>query len=357
MKRFLFSSMMILAISFLFLACAPTLKKVEVSDPAVQAEREKQQRIYAENVIKQQTRLFDISGPILCESAEFAPKDKVQTYYGFYAMQRDVLSKDMKQAYIDIYKLGAFPRVIHISPESPAEKAGVLQGDEIKVVNGRPVTGMDYFEILKHERKNSKEIKLQVARGTEIKEIRFEGLSSYACPVLISSDQRLNAYADGEKVIIFMGIMNTLSDEEVSIIVGHEVSHNLLEHLSKKRGNAALGTVADVLVSGLLSAVVRAPISTRGAFSDVGAMAYSTEFEGEADYLGLYLAARTGLDISQAADLWRKMAVTNPGSIKEKSYFSSHPSSPERYLIMEKTIMEIEEKRATNKPLVPDKKE
>jgi predicted Zn-dependent protease len=88
----------------------------------------------------------------------------------------------------------------------------------------------------------------------------------------------------------------------------------------------------------------------------MGAGVYSKEFEFEADYMGLYLAARANLDIGNAANLWRKMAVTSPGSINEKSYFASHPSSPERFLTMDKTIEEIKAKKASGTPLVPDNK-
>ena len=72
----------------------------------------------------------------------------------------------------------------------------------------------------------------------------------------------------------------------------------------------------------------------------------------DADYVGLYLAARAGYEIRTAVDFWRRMAVEPPGSIGE-SMLSSHPSSPERSAGLEQAVREIEAKRRAGQPLVP----
>jgi hypothetical protein len=356
MMRFLIKSLLISLIVCFFFSCGPKLKKIDVSDPAVRAEREKQQQLFAENFVKQQSRLMKVSGPILCSAAEFAPNDKVNAYYGLFFVHKDIISNEMKDTYTNMYGLGTNPKVLYVAPDSPAEKGEMKSGDEILKVNGKSVGGKEIYKLWAEERKKSKTVTIDVARGNEVKTITLNGIPSYSSAVLLSADQRINAYANGTNVVVFMGIMNVLSDEELSIIVGHELAHNLLDHISKTQGNAAIGTVADVIVSGLLSFAARTPVSTRGAFSNVGATVYSKEFEGEADYMGLYLSARAGYDTKQAADMWRKMAVLNPGSIKEKSYFSSHPSSPERFIAMEQTNNEINLKREKGQPLIPDKR-
>ena len=65
---------------------------------------------------------------------------------------------------------------------------------------------------------------------------------------------------------------------------------------------------------------------------------------------------RAGFDISKAPDLFRRMGIEHPGSIKE-NYLSSHPSTPERAASMEKAIEEIKEKIKAGQPLVPEKME
>jgi predicted Zn-dependent protease len=111
-----------------------------------------------------------------------------------------------------------------------------------------------------------------------------------------------------------------------------------------------LGLLVDVLIAGATG------VDTRGAFSELGGKAYSKDFELEADYAGIYLAYRAGYDVSQAANVWRKMAIET-GSATAKRYSSTHPSSPKRFIAQEQTYAEILNKEIDGQPLLPDKLE
>ena len=87
-----------------------------------------------------------------------------------------------------------------------------------------------------------------------------------------------------------------------------------------------------------------------------GGRAFSQDFEKEADYMGVYLAVRAGYDVSNAADFWRRMAIEHPGSVKQ-NYLSTHPSTPERSVGIERTVREIERKRSRGLALVPRRKD
>ena len=166
-------------------------------------------------------------------------------------------------------------------------------------------------------------------------------------PVLLSDGQSLNAAADGKRVYIHAGMMRFVeSDDELAYIVGHELAHNVLEHIDKKRGNAILGGVVDVLLTAATG------VSTDGAFSKAGAGAYSQAFESEADYLGMYIAAQAGYDISSGPLFWRRMAIESSGSIAA-GYQSSHPSTPQRFVALTNTIDEIHGKQAMGLALMP----
>ena len=65
--------------------------------------------------------------------------------------------------------------------------------------------------------------------------------------------------------------------------------------------------------------------------------------------------AMSGYEVEGAADFWRKMAAIHPGSIS-KSFWATHPSSPERFVAIEQIVKEIKEKQQTGQPLVPDLK-
>jgi hypothetical protein len=66
------------------------------------------------------------------------------------------------------------------------------------------------------------------------------------------------------------------------------------------------------------------------------------------------MCSRGGRDTKDNADFWRQMAQESPGSIK---FASSHPTSAEWFLRLERTHTEIEAKRAANEPLAPTMKD
>jgi predicted Zn-dependent protease len=191
-------------------------------------------------------------------------------------------------------------------------------------------------------------LEFRTPAGSRVNMVRFKDVVKY--PVLPTQDDIVNAFADGDKVYIASGMMRFAeSDEELALVVGHEIAHNCLGHISKQKGNMLLG--------GLLDAVVYAGtgVDTGNVFASAGGQAFSQSFESEADYMGIYLAKRAGYDVEHAPAFWRRMAAEHPGSIKQ-NFGSSHPSTPERFLALEATVKEIDAKTAARLPLVPDPK-
>jgi len=64
----------------------------------------------------------------------------------------------------------------------------------------------------------------------------------------------------------------------------------------------------------------------------------------------------SGLEIKGSAYFWRRMAAAHPQAIQEGGFLASHPSTPERFLALEKTVEEIKQKQAAGKPLRPEMK-
>ena len=84
------------------------------------------------------------------------------------------------------------------------------------------------------------------------------------------------------------------------------MAHANLGHAQKRELNAFVGQMGGALVDG---GFLLGGIYTRGTFTRhfgrAGALAYSVEFEREADYVGAYYAARAGYDLNGAAEIWR----------------------------------------------------
>lgn len=169
---------------------------------------------------------------------------------------------------------------------------------------------------------------------------------------LDKADAPLNAYADGKKVVISPVMMDfAASDDELAVVIAHEMAHNILKHPSKTQSNATLGILGGTVLDVLLGSQ---GVSTGGQFGQLGAQAgvltYSKDFERDADYLGIYIARAAGYNVSKAPTFWQKMSVENPQAV----YIAqTHPSNPERSLIIRKTIEEINAKEKTGQPLMP----
>ena len=168
----------------------------------------------------------------------------------------------------------------------------------------------------------------------------------------LSQSKRLNAYADGKKIYITTAMINFLKDDsELALVLGHEYAHNLMGHIKSKKVNAAvgyfLGTVADAFAA--TQGFAGNAMGKLGA--DLGGLSYSKDFEKEADYIGLYIASLAGYDVSEAPKLWRRMSLKDDEAIYVGK---THPTNPERYIALGKTISEIKRKKRQGVMLVPD---
>jgi predicted Zn-dependent protease len=174
-------------------------------------------------------------------------------------------------------------------------------------------------------------------------------------PFELSDEKDLNAYADDKRIVVSPAMMDFAgTDEELAIVLGHEYAHLIMRHIASKQRNVMLGNVVGVILD---TAASTQGIGTGGTFGKLGATAgalqYSKEFEKEADYIGLYVTYLSGYNIDNASELWRKMSLRDPKSIKE-AY--THPSNPERYLALKQTIAEIKRKEQSGSVLLPNLK-
>jgi predicted Zn-dependent protease len=194
-----------------------------------------------------------------------------------------------------------------------------------------------------------------VRRGGQT--LTYDVVPEAACdyPVLLDNQDIVNAFADGDRIYITQGMLRFLdSSGELATVVAHELAHNMMGHRTAKQTNMVAGAGVG-LVFDILAAV--AGVNTGGDFmrigAEAGAGAFSQDFEAEADYVGVYLMARGGYEISLAPNLWRRMAIIHPASI-QTNHSSTHPSTPERFIALESAVKEIRAKLAAGLPLVPE---
>ncbi|QIM67340.1 deoxyribonuclease HsdR [Mannheimia granulomatis] len=149
---------------------------------------------------------------------------------------------------------------------------------------------------------------------------------------VLKSDE-LNAWAmPGGKMAFYTGLVErlNLSDDEIAVVMGHEMAHALKEHGKSDRTVSAItgivGVIADVAVTASTG------VNTEGLLSTgvdlIATKPFSRSQETEADEVGLMLMAEAGYNPSAAPNVWIKMSKANGSS--GLSIFSTHPSNEER---------------------------
>ncbi|HDY69150.1 hypothetical protein LCGC14_1531450 [marine sediment metagenome] len=336
--------------------CGPTLKQVIVSDEAVQIEREKQEDIAFSRFIEKQNRLFSISYPMLVASGELFT-DKVRPTYGFMLHDNELYGKILGKEYKKVAVrngIGEHVTVRYVYPESPADLAGLLVGDRVLAINEQSLddeNAIDAVKILhKLDYPEDSYLELLIEREGQTKKLTINGIPACKYSVQMVNSDAVNAFAGAEGVSITTGMLRFCeTDKELALVVGHEISHIALGHLTKGMINRIPGMILDAVIAATLG------VHTQ-VFEGMSYIVFSKAFEQETDYAGLYILARAAYDVTGAADFFRRMAVEHPGSIKG-NFLATHPSMPERFVAIENTIHEIEEKQRKGEPLIPEKKD
>ncbi|MGJ7494546.1 M48 family metallopeptidase [Variovorax sp. RT4R15] len=159
---------------------------------------------------------------------------------------------------------------------------------------------------------------------------------------LIGSKQ-INAFCmPGGKIAFFTAILDTLklTDDEVAMVMGHEMAHALREH-ARARLAKSVGTGAALSIGAQILGLGQAGDMAARAGTQLITLKFSRNDETEADLVGLELAARAGYDPTASVSLWKKMAEANrkAGGL---SFLSTHPSGPDRIKKLEANVPKVE---------------
>lgn len=146
---------------------------------------------------------------------------------------------------------------------------------------------------------------------------------------LIGSKQ-INAFCmPGGKIAFYTGILDQLklSDDEVAMVMGHEVAHALREHARERMGKSAATNIGASLLTQMLGlGQIGQTVTNYGA--QLLTLQFSRDNESEADLVGMELAARAGYDPRAGVTLWQKMSAANKGAPPQ--WLSTHPSGTTR---------------------------
>ncbi len=151
------------------------------------------------------------------------------------------------------------------------------------------------------------------------------------------------------------------TDDELAIVLGHELAHHAHNHLVRQMGRYPIADLpAQVIAlpfrllpwtsadrSRKLSADLR-NVSRQAMIS-----AYSRQDELEADAYGLFYAYQAGYDVDQGIYVWERLAAGIDRNVLASTYFlDSHPAAAERLARLKKIAQMYQEGKAAQ-VLVP----
>ena len=154
----------------------------------------------------------------------------------------------------------------------------------------------------------------------------------------------LNAFCmPGGKIAFYFGILQKLqlSDDEVAMIMGHEVAHALREHARERMGKQ-LATRGAIELGAAIFGLGNVGRTAAEMGGQLLSLKFGREDETEADVVGLDLAARAGYNPGAGVTLWQKMLTASKGAPPQ--FLSTHPAGDTR-------IKDIQGKLAKVQPL------
>ncbi len=212
-----------------------------------------------------------------------------------------------------------------VVPGSAAAKAGVRAGDSIVSVDGRPIDsgapGKDASSAARDAAVEQiaglpadRPLAVELMREGRTRTVTIPASPGCRSAFEVLLGPGMTASADGRIVQIGVRFFERYNDDEVAVVVAHELSHNILRHAAR-----------------LEAAGVK-----RGLLSEVGRNGRLFRLtEDQADLLGAYLLRNAGYDPQIAVRFWREHGGDVDGGLFRSR---THPSSSARAKALEAAI-------------------
>jgi predicted Zn-dependent protease len=158
--------------------------------------------------------------------------------------------------------------------------------------------------------------------------------------VILVDSRQLNASCmPGGKITFYTGLIEQLklTDDEIAIVMGHEIAHALLEHARERIAKGQLTNIGAIIIGELLGGGIATSALRTGG--NLMTLKFSRDDESEADIIGLDLAARAGYDPRAGISLWRKMGAASKDA--SAGWLSTHPAGEDRIAEIERYLPDV----------------
>ncbi|CAM2181600.1 Beta-barrel assembly-enhancing protease [Paraburkholderia sacchari] len=175
--------------------------------------------------------------------------------------------------------------------------------------------------------------------------------------VIRSPDIRMYCLPGG-KIVVYGGVLDRvkLNDNELGMLLGHEIAHAVREHVRERLGEQQAAQIEAGVVPQLFG-LADLGMFPLGIGSRLVEMHYGRDDETEADVIGSDIAARAGFDPRAALTVWDKLATATHAE-RDQGFIYVHPYPPARRADIAKRLADMMPlyAKAIGKPLasLPD---
>ncbi len=192
----------------------------------------------------------------------------------------------------------------------------------------------------------------KLAAATE-QYLRQNGLASevnnFSWEFNLVKENQINAFCmPGGKIVVYEGLMKLVSsDDELAVVLGHEIAHAVAKHSNERMSQEVLAQYGARILGNSLADKSAAVQALAGKVYGIGAqygmvLPFSRKHESEADYMGLVLMTIAGYNPDVAVNFWKKMASSGQSNVPE--FMSTHPSDARRISDIQKELPAIKQK-------------
>ena len=192
----------------------------------------------------------------------------------------------------------------------------------------------------------------RIARATE-QYLRQNGLSNeianFKWEFNLIKDNQVNAFCmPGGKIVVYEGLMKIVgSDDELAVVVGHEVAHAVAKHSNERMSQQLAAQYGAQILGARLAdksaSIQKLAANVYGIGAQYGLMLpFSRKHESEADYMGLVFMTMAGYNPDVAVNFWKKMSAGSNGKVPE--IMSTHPSDATRIADIKRALPAIKAK-------------
>lgn len=174
-------------------------------------------------------------------------------------------------------------------------------------------------------------------------------IGNFAWEFTLVKDKQVNAFCmPGGKIVVYEGLLSVISsDDDLAVVIGHEVAHAVAKHSNERMSQQMLAQYGAQILGQTLAQKSVAMQNIAGQVYGLGAqygvmLPFSRKHETEADYMGLVFMRMAGYNPDAAVTFWQKMSAG--GSAQVPELLSTHPSDARRINDIRKALPEIKAK-------------